>query len=319
MTQPILITGAAGRLGAVGRKIVENLRQRGLPVRALVRSEDERSDSLRSIGAEIATGDLTRPTDVVRAFEGCTRMFFGMSVSAQYLEATVVAAAVARECRDLEVLVNISQMTVSQMSLAKMTDSPQQRQQWLGEQVLSWSGIPVVNVRATVFLQHFFFSEWAAESIARDNTIRLPFGTGRTSPVDAGNVADVIAEILVTPKGHIGKIYELTGPRSQDMAAHAAEYSEALGRAITYVNVPFDEWRDQELRHRHLPEHLFEHFVVMAQLHAANRYDRLTQEVEAITGKTATSTRAYVAGHPGLFTPSQHRNSIVAVVTNANP
>jgi NAD(P)H dehydrogenase (quinone) len=217
MTQPILITGAAGRLGAVGRKIVENLRQRGLPVRALVRSEDERSDSLRSVGAEIATGDLTRATDVVRALEGCTRMFFGMSVSAQYLEATVVAAAVARECRNLEVFVNISQMTVSQMSITQMTDSPQQRQQWLGEQVLNWSGIPVVNVRATVFLQHFFFSEWAAESIARDNTIRLPFGTGRTSPVDAGNVADVIAEILVSPTGHIGKIYELTGPRSQDM------------------------------------------------------------------------------------------------------
>ncbi len=308
MTPPILVTGAAGRLGAVGRKVVENLRQRGLPVRALVRSEDERSDSLRSVGAEIVTGDLTRATDVARALKGCQRMFFGMSVSAQYLEGTVVAAAVARECSTLEVLVNISQMTVSQMSLAQMTDSPQQRLQWLGEQVLNWSGIPVVNVRATVFLQHFFFSDWAAESIARDDTIRLPFGTGRTSPVDAGNVADVIAEILVSPTGHIGKIYELTGPRSQDMTAHAAEYSKALGRTITYVDVPFEVWRDQELRNRHLPDHLYEHFLAMAQLHAANRYNRLTKEVEEITGKTATSTQAYVAGHSELFTSSQHAN-----------
>ena len=113
-----------------------------------------------------------------------------MSASAPYLEATVTAAAVAREHRDLEVFVNISQLTVSQMSLTEMTDSPQQRQHWLGEQVLNWTGLPVVHVRPTVFLQNPFFSDWAAESIAKDCTIRLPFGTGRTSPVDARDVAE---------------------------------------------------------------------------------------------------------------------------------
>ena len=303
MKHPILVTGAAGRVGGVGRSIVEILRQRGLPVRALVRREDERSDALRAIGAEVVVGDLTRAGDVARALSGCRRMFFGMSVSAPYLEATVTAAAVARELGDLEVLVNISQMTVSQMSLTEMTDSPQQRQHWLGEQVLNWSGLPVVHVRATVFLQNFFFSAWAAESIARDATIRLPFGTGRTSPVDARDVAEVIAAILASPSGHVGKVYELTGPRSQDMAAHAAEYSEALGRAVTYVDVPLEEWRDQELRRRDLPGHLFEHLLTMARLHAANRYDRLTRDVQAIIGRSPTSTRDYVARHSELFKP----------------
>ena len=107
---------------------------------------------LRAIGAEVVVGDLTRGGDVARAMEGCRRMFFGMSASAQYLEATVTAAAVARDRGDLDVLANISQMTVSQMSLTKMTDSPQQRQHWLSEQVLNWSGLPVVHVRPTVFL-----------------------------------------------------------------------------------------------------------------------------------------------------------------------
>jgi NAD(P)H dehydrogenase (quinone) len=301
--EPILVTGAAGRVGAVGRSVVEILRQRDLSVRALVRREDERADALRAIGAEVVVGDLTRAGDVARALEGCRRMFFGMSVSAPYLEATVSAAAVARERGDLEVFVNISQMTVSQMSLYEMTDSPQQRQHWLGEQVLNWSGLPVVHVRATVFLQNFFFSAWAAESIARDATIRLPFGTGRTSPVDSRDVAEVIAAILASPAGHIGKIYELTGPRSQDMAAHAAEYSEALGSTISYVDVPLEQWRDQELRSRNLPDHVLEHLLTMARLHAANRYDRLTHDVEAITGKLPTSTREYVARHPELFKP----------------
>lgn len=298
---PILVTGAAGRVGGVGGTVVERLRQHNFPVRALVHCNDERSDALRAVGAEVVVGDLTRAEDVAGALAGCRRMFFGMSVSAQYLEATATTAAVARGRGDLEVLVNISQMTVSQMSLTEMTDSPQQRQHWLGEQVLNWSGLPVVHVRATVFLQNPFFLDWAARSIAKDATIRLPFGTGRTSPVDAADVAEVIATILTSPTAHIGKVYELTGPRSQDMIAHAAEYSEALGRTITYVDVPLEQWRDQELGPRNLPHHLLEHLLTMARLHAANRYDRLTQDVEVVTGRFATSTRDFVARHAESF------------------
>src|SRR5262249_7825849 len=157
--------------------------------RALARREDGRVDALRASGVDIVIGDLTRPRDVDAALSGCRRMYFGLSVSPSYLEATATVAAVARAHADLEVLVNISQMTVSQMSISETTDSPQQRQHWLCEQVLNWSGLPVVHVRPTVFLQNPFFSEWAAESIAQDSTIGLPFGAGRTSPVDAADVA----------------------------------------------------------------------------------------------------------------------------------
>src|SRR5215475_12379519 len=94
---PILVTGAAGRVGGVGRMIVETLRRRDLPVRALVRREDDRADALRALGAEVVVGDLTRAEDLARALAGCQGIYFGMSVSAPYLEATVIAAAVARK------------------------------------------------------------------------------------------------------------------------------------------------------------------------------------------------------------------------------
>jgi len=45
-------------------------------------------------------------------------------------------------------------MTVSQMSIQNSTPSPQQRQHWLSEQVLAWSGLPVVNIRATMFVEN---------------------------------------------------------------------------------------------------------------------------------------------------------------------
>jgi NAD(P)H dehydrogenase (quinone) len=283
--------------------VVDLLRQRGIPVRALVRREDERAASIRATGAEVVVGDLTAPSDVARSMEGCRRIYFGMSVSERYLEATVIAAAVARERGDIEAFVNISQMTVSQMSLTKMTGSPQHQQQFLAEQVLNWSGVPVVEVRPTVFLENPFFTNLAAKSIARDGTIRLPFGTGRTSPVAAQDVAEVIATILAEPFPHVGKIYELTGPRSQDMVEVAAEYSAALGRKITYVDVPVESWRDSELGSLKLPEHVFHHLLTMAYLHAANGYDRATHDVEAIIGRPATSIRDFVARRSDMFAP----------------
>jgi len=148
---PILVTGAAGRVGAVGRTVTGLLLERGLPVRALVRREDDRAAELRAAGAEVVVGDLLDPADVNRAVRGSRRVYFSMSLSAGYLEATTIMAAVAREV-GVDALVNMSQMTVSEMNIHHTTPSRQQRQHWLGEQALAWSGLPVVAVRPTLFL-----------------------------------------------------------------------------------------------------------------------------------------------------------------------
>src|SRR3954453_16697212 len=148
----ILVTGAAGQLGAVGRTVAGLLLDRGLPVRAMVRREDDRAASLRAAGAEVVVGDLLEPADVYRVVQGIRRVYFGMSVSPGYLEATVTMAAVARELGG-DALVNMSQMTVSEMDVHNTTPSRQQRQHWLGEQALAWSGLPVVTVRPTMFLE----------------------------------------------------------------------------------------------------------------------------------------------------------------------
>ena len=106
---PILVTGAAGQLGAVGRTVCGLLLDRGLPVRAMVRREDDRAAALRAVGAEVVVGDLLEPADVYRVVIGCRRVYFGMSVSAGYLEATVTMAVVAREV-GVDAVVNMSQM-----------------------------------------------------------------------------------------------------------------------------------------------------------------------------------------------------------------
>src|SRR5262249_49517225 len=93
----ILVTGAAGQLGGIGRTVTRLLLDRGLTVRAMVHREDERAAALRAAGAEVVAGDLLEPTDVFRVVKGCQRVYFSMSVSAGYLEANMTMAADARE------------------------------------------------------------------------------------------------------------------------------------------------------------------------------------------------------------------------------
>ena len=179
-------------------------------MRALVRREDERAGALRRLGAEVVQGDLTDLASMHRAIEGCARIYFGMSVSAAYLEATVNTAAVARHY-GVEAFVNMSQMTVTQMSITETTDSPQHKLHWLAEQALSWSGLPVVTVRPTVFLEGFFLL-FAAASVRDADELVLPLGASKTSPVSSVDVARAVAAILDDPAPHLGHIYNLTGP-----------------------------------------------------------------------------------------------------------
>ncbi|MCG7204284.1 NAD(P)H-binding protein [Streptomyces arenae] len=299
--RPVLVTGAAGSVGAVGRSVVQGLRRRGLPVRALVRRDDDRARALRATGADVVVGDLTRASDVAEALDGCGRMYFGMAVSAEYLLAAVTTATVARDYGGLEAFVNMSQLTVSEMDATSGSESHQHRQQWLVEQVLDWSGLPVVQVRPTVFLENPIFRT-VFSSIAGDGIARWPFGKAKTSPVAAADVAAVVEEILAAPAGHIGRTYELTGPRSQDIVALTAEISEALHRTVGHIDVPLRDWLDNDLGALGLPDHVLQHISTMARLHAAGRYDRQAPGVAEVTGHPATGVADFIHQNPELFT-----------------
>lgn len=302
MSSPLyLITGAGGGTGGVSRQVVEQLRQRGHLVRALVHRDDARADPLRAVGAQVVVGDLTEPQDVVDAMAGVDRMFFSMSVSSDYLKATAVIGAAAREYGGLEVLVNMSQMTVSQMTLTSKQESHQHRLHYLAEQVLNWSGLPVVHIRPTAFLDNPIFSWLAAPALRERNVLALPFGTGRTSPIAASDVARTVSTVLADPTERIGEIYELTGPVSLDIDGLAAEYTLGLGRPIHGTDIAHDVWVGEVLKPLGLPGHLEQHLATMALLHRAGRYDRATDDVEKVTGQPASTVGHYIAEHVDLF------------------
>jgi uncharacterized protein YbjT (DUF2867 family) len=292
----VLIPGAGG----VGRAVFEQLRAEDVPVRFMVRREDERAAELNRLGAEVVIGDLTRPETVAAALQGVARMFFAMAVSPDHLLAGTVVASVAKEYGKLEALVDLSQMTVSQMTATSTEESHQQRLHWLTEQVLNWSGLPVVHIRPTVFLDTPLFTTMAARSIQENGTIALPFGTGRTSPVAVDDVARVVATVLRGPAAHIGHVYELTGPHSVDMTELAAAFSRALDRPVSYVDVPLDRWQ-AGLPRMGLPPHTEQHVATMARLHRDNRYDRTADGVERVTGIPPQSIEAFVAARRDFY------------------
>lgn len=295
--ETVLITGAGG----VGRLVIEDLRTHDVPVRVMVRRDDDRAAEFRRFGADVVLGDLTRPETVAVGLRDVGRMYFAMPVSRDHLLAATVVASVAEECGTLDALVGMSQMTVSQMTATSTGESHQQRLHWLAEQVLNWSGLPVIHIRPTSFLDNPLFTSAAAQSIKRDGTLALPFGAGRTSPVAVSDVARVAATVLRDPRGHIGNVYELTGPRTMDMEEMAESFSRALGRPITYADVPLEQWRAQVLAGLGLPQHIEEHIVTMCRLHQENRYDRATDDVARLTGIPAQTIEQFVSDRKGLY------------------
>src|SRR5258708_18154394 len=146
--ETILVTGAAGSVGSTAHTAIATLLEQGHRVRAMVRKLDARADTLRDMGAEVVVADMLDIIAVRAAMQGCSVVYFTMSVSPNYLEAAANVAVTAKSLR-VKAFVNLSQMTLSQMRETETTSSPQQKQHWLAEQMRRGSGWPVVYLRPT--------------------------------------------------------------------------------------------------------------------------------------------------------------------------
>jgi uncharacterized protein YbjT (DUF2867 family) len=313
---PILITGAAGDIGAVSRTMIDMLLAQGHPVRAFVRRDDERAHSLRQAEAEVFVGDLLNIADVADALKGCRRIYFSMSLSPYYTDAVALMAGAARAQGDTEVFVNISEYEQSYMTFEKMTApreqrrswlgglvtdwSPQQRAHWICEQVLHWSGIPTVNVRATIFVENPILT-WLALGPLSQGELRLPFGLQRLAPIAGYDVAELCVSILVDPAPHIAKSYELTGPELKDMHGFAEDYAAALGRQVSYIPEEVDAWNEHYVdsalaEHPHVAEHL----KTLTRLVAGGRYDVVTDHLEILLGRRPKTVRWALENHPRI-------------------
>ncbi len=206
---PILILGATGK---TGRRIAERLRTRGLPVR---------------LGSRSATPsfDWSNDANWDAVLEGVEAVYINYAPDLAMPGATDAIKALVDKAREHGV-----------KRLVILSGRGEEEAQAC-ERIVQDSGLDWTIVRASWFNQNF--SEGAFIDMVLAGQITLPAGDIPEPFVDVDDIADVAAAALSEP-GHVGQIYEVTGPRLMTFADIAAELSRATGREITFVQAPHD-------------------------------------------------------------------------------
>jgi uncharacterized protein YbjT (DUF2867 family) len=202
-------TFVLGGTGKTGRRVVERLEARGVPVRVGSRSATPAFDwenhstwspALADVEAVYVTffPDLAYPgaSDAIRAF---------------------TELAVASGVRKLVLLSGRGEPEAQ-----------------LCEEIVQSHDIDWTCVRSSFFAQNF--SEDFLLDPVRSGTVALPVD-GMPEPfIDIRDIADVVVAALNEP-GHERKLYEVTGPRLLRFEEAVDEISRASGREIRYVPI----------------------------------------------------------------------------------
>jgi uncharacterized protein YbjT (DUF2867 family) len=290
MVRTFLVTGSTGYTGS---NTVKSLLEGGVNVRAFSHREDERSEALRKLGAEIVMGNILDFESVHAALEGVEGAYFVFPIMPGILQATAYFAQAAKEAK-LKTIVNMSQI-----SARREAKSHAAQDHWLAEQVFNWSGVPVTHLRPTLFAEWALY--WAGQ--IKTGTLRLPFGTGRHAPIASADQARVIAKILLSPGEHTGKVYPLYGEK---------EFSKAIGKPLRYEQI--DAWEMKKLatgvpetpeNKRFLPkiedDTLWQHFQEIAKDHQNGVFAGTNDTVKRITGQHPISLPDFLQAHVSVL------------------
>ncbi len=221
--KPTLVLGGTGK---TGRRVVERLTARGLPVRIGSRSGEP-------------PFEWENRATWAPALDGVG------SVYLTYYPDLAVPGAVAAVASFAEQAV---QSGVRRLALLSGRGEPEAER---AEQAVRESGADLTILRSTWFMQNFS-EDYMLEHVL-SGEIRLPAGDVPTPFLDADDIADV-AVVALTADQHVGQLYELTGPRSLTFAEAAAEIAAAAGREIRYVPVSLEEHAAELAEHGVPPE-----------------------------------------------------------------
>jgi NAD(P)H dehydrogenase (quinone) len=287
----VLITGATGDTGRPATKESIAL---GLAVRAMVHRKDARSDALEALGAEIAIGDLLEINTVRAAMEGVDAAYFVWPVQPGLIHATVNFAQAAKEA-GVRTLINLSQRSANRESTSNSC-----RDSFIAEQVLNWSGLPVIHLHPTYFLEWLLYP-WQLPYL-QQGVLRMPVGKGRHSPIAADDQGRAIAALLKRPEEHIGTTIPLSGPVEMDHEQMATELSAALGRKIVFQDLPVDEYC-ASIEKMGVPAYVVQHLSGAMRDYQDARMSGADNNVEKLTGRRSMTVAEFACAHADVLNP----------------
>lgn len=238
-TAPVLVTGATGRHGSTGAHVARRLIEEGRSVRILTRSQNQRTDDLAALGAEVVIGDLNDRRSIVAALAGVELAYFTYPIDAGVIRAAANYAAAVRE-------VDAGTRTVV-MSMAPAHPahpSDLGRDQWLAEEVMTWAGIDVLILRiAATFHENVVALH--GPSIKQEGKLRNSFGDGAMGWINGGDAGELAVAALLHPERFTGPVCYPTGSEALTHHDIAEILSEELGRPIDFNPVARDQWRQE--------------------------------------------------------------------------
>ncbi|HJV97287.1 MAG TPA: NmrA family NAD(P)-binding protein, partial [Albitalea sp.] len=217
----ILVTGATGHIGS---ELVLRLKQRGEDFAVMT------SKAGREIpGVLTVSGDFNDAASLKRAFSGFDTLFLLLPLVPGKLELArnAVEAARAAGIRHIVRSSGAGADVNSPASLARLQGSI--------DQLIIDSGIAHTFLRPNSFMQNLV--NYSAGQI-KGGTLYAPNGDGAQSLIDVRDIADCAAAVLANPAAHAGKAYTLTGGEAFNNAQQMALISQAIGRPVSYVDVP---------------------------------------------------------------------------------
>jgi uncharacterized protein YbjT (DUF2867 family) len=296
----ILVTGAAGgSQGSTGLRVVHLLVQQGLAVRAFVHHQDERSERLRQLGAEVVQGDLLEPNSIRQAMQGIRRAYFTYPVADGLLEATTSFAQAAREA-NLEMVVNMSQ-------LQSTPEAPSFRnlQHRLADRIFDWAQVGAVHLQAPPFFENL--RALVMRSVAEQDTIFLPWGDGDAvfPLVAAEDVATVAATLLAGPVGERQPTgYELVGA-TPTVAEMTRSFGTALGRPVRYVEISDERW--SQAVEGYINPHALDHLSHLWRFFRTSGMPKgehgfaVSSAIQSLTGRPPESLEEFLRANRAAF------------------
>ena len=229
----ILVTGAGG---TVGSEVLRQLQQTGAPVRAGF-NNPEKVSKAKAQGLDAVRLDFADRPSVNAALNGVEKVFLLCATTPnQSQEESGVAEEAKKAGVKHIVKLSVFEADKEAYIFAKWHRAVEKRIEALG--------LPWTFVRATGFMQNFV--TYYGGTIRTQNSFYLPNGDARISHVDVRDIAAVAVAALTKP-GHAGKAYEITGPEALSGNDVAAKLSRALGRKVSYVDIPSDAFRQGAL------------------------------------------------------------------------
>lgn len=282
----ILVIGGTGN---VGGEVVRQLVAAGQKIRVLAR--EGKSAALKKLGTavEIAEGDLARPDTLDAALRGIDRLYL-LPPLVPMMQEWEAAAIQAAKRAGVKHVVKHSNMG------AQYEGMTLPRWHRAGEKLLESSGMAWTFVRPTGFMSNAL--GWAA-TIKSQGAVYAPGGDGKISVVDPRDIAGVAVKAL-TERGHEGKAYDVTGPAALSTAEQVQTIAGAIGRPLTYVDVPEAAARDSMLK-MGMPSVIVEAMLEFMAVVRAGQAATVSPSVQEVTGRPARTFDAWVKENVTAF------------------